>query len=437
MNLNNIEEKKRLDTFNFAGVNLPSPTEKINKTKKWIEYGADNQFPQYLISLLNKSSLHSAIVKQKAMLIGGGGWAKTNLAPELQLFMKNVYNEDDFDELLFKIAVDLEVYGGFFLNIIWSKDREKIAEINYIDPSKVRIALLDTDDKFSPEKYWISDGWEKLDKYPPVLYDGFSTSNKKNRSQILYVKEYRPGTEWYARPEYGEAGMRWIETEFEIANYHLNNIKNGFHPSMHINFPIGQPSNEEAFEIIKRLKAQYQGSEMAGNVMVTFSDTNDSSASFNPIELNASDARFLMLNEQVTDGILKAHRVTNPALFGIETPGALGSRNEMLESLEIFQTQYTEPKQRLIEKIFNWFRRINNIPGTLIINKYAPQFSKLHTNLNDVLNILQANITPEQKYYLLIQNDYDHITASKLSLYNPNEVEIKPEGPSDTQNNNN
>jgi len=437
-------EKKTIESFNFSSFSLPSATEKINRTKKWIEYGVDNLFPNYLISLLNKSSLHSAIVKQKSMLIGGGGIAKTNLSPEAQLFIKNVYNDDDLDEILFKIAVDLEVYGAFFLNLIWSKDRERIAEINYIDPSKVRICVPDSEEKYPQiEKYWISDGWEKLDKYPPVLYDGFSTNDKKNRSQILYVKEYRPGTEWYAKPEYGEAGMRWIETEYEIANYHLNNIKNGFHPSMHINFPIGQPSMEEASEIIRRLKNQYQGSDMAGNVLVTFSDKAETSATFDPIELNSSDARFLMLNEQVTDGILKAHRVTNPALFGIETPGALGSRNEMLESLEIFQTQYTEPKQRLIEKIFNWIRRINGINDQILINKYAPQFSKLHTNLNDVLNILQANITPEQKYYLLIQNDYDHQTAMKLSGFidgnNLKEAKtITPVAPTPdaTQNNN-
>jgi len=411
----NNDDKKRIDSFNFNAVSIPAPLEKINRTKKWVEYGSDNLYPLYLISLSNKSSLHAAILKQKSMLIGGGGFAKTNLSPEAMLFIKNIYNDDDLDEILFKIALDLELYGGFYLNIIWSKDGEKISEINYIDPSKVRIAVPDEKDEYPQiENYWISDGWENVQKYPPTLYPGFSTVKKEKRSQILYVKEYRPGTEWYARPEY-EPGVRWIELEWEISNFHLNNVKNGFHPSMHINFPIGQPSNEEAFEIIKRLKAQYQGTDMAGNVMVTFSDNKDTAVSFDPIELNTTDARFLMLNEQVTDGILKAHRVTNPALFGIETPGALGSRNEMLESLEIFQTQYTSPKQRLIEKIFNWLRRINGIKDQLIINTYQPQFSKLNTNLGDILNILQSTITEEQKYYLLLQNDYDAQTAMKLS----------------------
>jgi len=429
----NQNEGKYIEMINFSAVSIPTPSEKVNKTKNWVEWGTDNQYPTYLISLANKSSLHASILKQKSMLIGGDGWSKTNLSPEATLFLKNVYNEDDLDELLFKVAMDLELYGGFYLNLIWSKDRQKIAEINYIDPSKVRIAAPDAEEKYPQnENYWISDGWENVTKYPPVLYPGFSTVNKKKRSQILYVKEYRPGTEWYGRPEY-EPGIRWIELEWEISNFHLNNVKNGFHPSMHVNFPIGQPSNEESFEIIKRLKGQYQGSDQAGNVMVTFSMDKDTAATFDPIELNASDTRFLMLNEQVTNGIIKAHRVVDPELFGIQVPGSLGSRANLLESLEIFQTQYSQPKQRVIEKTFNWIRRINGIPDNLLINKYSPQFSKITTNMGDVLQILQSSITAEQKYHLLVQNDYDHKTAANLTGYtegnNQKHIEKKPETP--------
>lgn len=419
MNFNNLNEQKMsIESFEFNAFSIPQATEKINKSKNWIEWGLDNLYPQYLISLANKSSLHSAILKQKSMLIGGGGWSKTNMSPEALYFLKNVYNEDDLDELLFKIAMDLELYGGFFLNVIWSKNKQTISEINYIDPSKVRIEAPKPGDKYpQTENYYISDGWEKVSTYPPVLYPGFSTVNKTKRSQILYVKEHRYGNEWYARPEYGEAGMRWIEMEYKIADFHLNNINNGFHPSMHINFPIGQPSAEEGAMIITKVKNQYQGSGQAGNAVITFSEDSDSAVTFNPIELNTSDSRFLMLNEQVEDGILKAHRVTNPALFGIETAGALGSRNEMLESLEIFQTQYTEPKQRLIEKIFNWFGKINGINDKFLINKYSPQFSKINTTMMDVLQILESNVTPEQKYHLLVQNDYDAKTAANLTNY--------------------
>jgi hypothetical protein len=409
--------EKRITYFNLSAVQIPAPVERPNRTKNWIEWGTDNLYPNYLISLQNKSSLHSSILKQKAMLIGGGGWAKTNLSPEAQLLLKNIYNDDDCDELLFKLAMDIELYGGFYLNLIWNKTRDKINEINYVDPSKVRVAAPDPNEKYPQnENYYISDGWENPNKYTPVLYPGFSTTNKNKRSQILYVKEYRPGTEWYARPEY-ESGIRWIEMEWEISNFHLNNIKRGFHPSMHVNFPVGQVSTEEADEIIKRVKNQYEGSDMAGNVVITFSADADSKVTFDPIESNASDEKFIMLNGQVEKGVINAHRIVDPELFGIQVPGSLGSRANLLESLEIFQTQYVSPKQRLIEKIFNWIRRINGINDNLLVNGYQPQFSKITTNISDVLSILESPITEEQKYYMLIQNDYDHQTAAVLSGY--------------------
>lgn len=413
-----VKGENRVSVITFSATPIPQPVEKVNRNKNWVDWGGDNQYPKYLIDLSIKSSLHSSILKQKSMLIGGGGWSKTNLSPEAQLLLLNTFNEDDLDELLYKIAMDLEVYGGFFLNLIWNKGRNKITEINYIDPAKVRIQPINPEDKYPQiENYWVSDGWEKTEKYTPVLYPGFSTIIKKKRSQILYVKEYRPGTEYYAIPEY-ISGCRWIEMEFDISNWHLNNIRNGMVPNMHINFPIGEPSNEEGEFIIKRLKGQYQGSENAGNTVVTFSDDKDSAVTFDPIDSNTSDSKFLMLNDQVTEGILKAHRVVNPSLFGIQTPGSLGSKNEMLESLEIFQSQYTEPKQRTIEKIFNWICRINGIKDRLLINKYTPQFSKLNVDIKDVLLILQAEgITAQQKYDILLANDYDHQTAAKFTGY--------------------
>jgi hypothetical protein len=166
---------------------------------------------------------------------------------------------------------------------------------------------------------------------------------------------------------------------------------------------------------------------MAGNIMVTFSDTKDSAATFEPINLNASDERFIMLNEQVREGILKAHRVTNPGLFGIETPGKLGNRNELLESLEIFQTQYVIPKQRIIEKTFNWLSRINGIQDELKLNVYKPQFSKINTNMVDILAILESAISSEQKYHLLVQNEYEEAVATSLTGYDPNIQPVQTE----------
>ncbi len=190
-------------------------------------------------------------------------------------------------------------------------------------------------------------------------------------------------------------------------------------PMMQVNYASGIPSDEERANIIARTKRQFEGSRNAGNVLFTFSEKNmPPNVTINPIETNQSHELYIMLNEQVVNGVLYAHRVTNPSLFGIKLPGELGGRDEMLESLEIFTTQYIEPKQRIIEKVFNWFGRINGIQDRFIINKYSPQFSKINTKLKDLAQLIaDPIISSEQKYWMLISNDYDHITAMRISGY--------------------
>ena len=311
----------------------------------WITWGEDNLFPNRLLSLMNKSSKHNAIVKTKSSIIGGNGFNRNNLDSKGIQFIRNVYSKYDLDEILAMISYDFELYGSFCLNVIWSKDRKTISQIDYIDPLKVRIASPNEEGEI--DSYYISDNWENQRKFKPVLYPGFSTKNRKDASQILYVKDYRPGCEWYGIPEYISAA-NWIELEWEISMFHLSSLRDGFSPSMVINFATGTPTAEEMDVIVKRLRQEYEGA--AGRkVLFTFSDGTDTAPTITPIELNDSDERFIELNKNVTEGIFVGHRATNPNLFGIRIPGELGGKNDLIESLQVFQAQYVDAKQYIIE----------------------------------------------------------------------------------------
>jgi len=426
-----------MDILKFDKISLPQFTERVNTQKGWVDFGGDNQFPKYLQSLLAKSPLHSSIVTQKARMIGGYGFLTTNLDMKTMLFMKNMKADYDLDELLYRCAYDLEIYGAFALNPIWSKDRQTISMIEYVDVSKLRIQAPE-DEKNYPqvENYWISDGWENVRKYEPVLYPGFSSKSKKKASQILYTKEQRAGTEYYGVPEYLSA-IRWMEIDWLIGDFHMNNIKNGFAPSYVVTIPILGASAEERAIIAQRVKAELEGTGNAGQWYINFTNNMDEAPQFEPIEMNNSDGRFMLLEEQSQKSILYAHRVANPVLFGIETPGSLGSRNEILEALELFQNSYITPKQNLLEKVFNRLARINGITDNLIIRKYNEQFKNVDTNIDDIVNILTAQITPEQRYYILTANGYTHETAAKLTDFHDgnnlkNKIKPSPSAPIQT-----
>lgn len=417
----------------FAKYDIPQYLEKANKSKGYISYGDDNMYAQYLISLLAKSAIHASILKDKATMVGGQGWIKDNLGVDTMMFLKNSRNSSDLDEILFRVSYDYELFGAFALNIVWSKDRKSISEINYLDVSKLRIQIPDPKDKYPhQENYFISDGWENERKYTPVLYPGFSTINRKRANQIYYVKAHRAGTEYYGQPEY-LPGVNWMELEWQISQYHLSGVTNGFHPGYLINWPIGQASDEEMNQLTVRLKNQFSGALSTNEPVFTFPDKKEDAPEFIPIEENASDKRFIQLNDLIEKGILHSHRVTNPELFGVSlAKGGLqiGNKNTYIESLEIFQNKYITPNQRIIEKVFNRLAQINGINDRLYIQKYSEQYRKIDTNIPDVLSILEAMIEPVQKYWILVQNGYTHEIAAKLTQYKEGNVfNPKPETP--------
>jgi hypothetical protein len=390
--------------------NIPLYSEKINR-KGWINYGTDNLYPEYLKSLLNKSSKHSAIVKGKATLIGGNGFNSTDISTDLNNFIGNPYGTEDLNSILSKCSYDIETYGGLCLNIIWSNDRTKISRINYVDPSKIRISTYkDNWDKV--ESYLYKDDWRDHFKEKPVEIDGFSTINKESGSQIYYFKEYRPGCEFYAQPEY-LAALTWIECEYEIGRFHLSNIKNGFNPNLLINFIASIPSGEEQDMLIRELRRQYEGTLNAGKTIFTFSEDKDAAPIITPINPNNSDEKFIQLNKEVTDGIFVGHRITNPIIFGIKTPGELGGSNEIVDAMRVFQSNYVNSKQKMLENIFNTFVEINGIGDRLVINKHKIDV-EVKVNSSDILSILQSTITDDQKRAAFHSMGYDEETIKKL-----------------------
>jgi hypothetical protein len=418
-NIIKIPNENFKQVMEFAAVPIPQFKEKENKSKGWVEMGMDNKYPYYLKSLLDKSPIHSALIKKKSMLIGGRGFITTNIGTDTIFFLKNSRNSMDLEEILSAVSYDFEVYGAFALNIVWSKDRQSISEINYIDVAKLRVALPDEDNP-EVESYWISDGWENLRKYPPVKYDGFSTTNRKSASQIWYIKDHKAGTEWYGLPEY-ISGIFWMEMQIQISQFHLANINNGFHPSFHINWPISENfSDEEIDTLTSKLKRQFQGSVNAGETFITIKDS-DSAPTITPLEANTSDDRYVNLQDTIERSILQSHRVNNPELFGLPQEGKLGSggKYERLESIQEFCIDYVFPKQQIFEKVFNKLARINNITDHLYINQYTDQYKKVGSdNASEVLSIISnKDITPKQKYTLLISLNYTHQVSSDLSGY--------------------
>jgi len=408
----NENKDEMIRVFNFGNIKLDMYEENCNQTGSWVNWGKDNLWPQYLNELRTKSPEHAAVLGTKAQMIAGNGWNKEGLSDKALLFLQNLNNELDLDEIAARLASGLSTYNGFNLNIRWSKDREKIAEINYVDPSTVRIKKPDLRGEDDRQGYWLCDDWRSPRKNTPVLYPGYSYVDRSEQSQILYVKEYTEGCEYYTLPDY-YSGITYIEMEHAIAEFYLSCIKRGFHPSLMINFPYGQPNKEMMDGVISRLRAEYEGSANAGKVIFTFSDGQDNAPTITPITSDDNDKKYESLNGHIENGIFRSHRVNNPALFGVKTPGELGNTNEILDSLSAFQAMYIEPRQRLIEKTITRLARVNGIQDNFYLNKYKLKL-EMKMDAGDILAILQSTITTQQKKNVFVSLGYTPEQADEL-----------------------
>jgi hypothetical protein len=324
-----------IQVLTFAEAKQPEYKEK--KGEGYMQYGQNNDYPQYLLDLFNKSAKHNAIVRGKVNYIVGNGWASE------QSIVKQVNRDETLNDLTKKVALDLELFGGAYIQVIWGVLGETIAELWHCDYTKIRTNKDNT-------QFWYKEDW-KLNKEKAEVYSAFNPKNPIG-VQILYVKEYRPGMNVYSLPGYFGA-LNYIESDVEVSKHVLGNAQTGFSASKLITLPNGEPSPDEKRAVSRQFDNMYTGADGKKYLLAFVND-----ATRKPIvdDLGASDLTkedFSRVDELIQTNIFSGHQITSPDLFGIAVPGQLGNRQQMRDSYEIFNNTYVRYKQMQLEGVFN------------------------------------------------------------------------------------
>jgi len=351
---------------------IESPVFKTVNNKDYIYYGINNNYPDILIDMMNGSSLHSSILKKKTDMTAGKGIEETKSNKD---FIANINGKEDLNDIIYKAAYDLTLYGGFSYLITWSKDKSKIARVQYIDFSKVRI-VKELDDgsevselqKKGVDFYQISADWTQTrkEKYKPQQVQGFSTEYKQETTQLVYQTSYRPGCQdLYALPDY-QATSTYIALDIEIGSHHLHSVQNSFSPSMVISM-VGVPSDEEVRTFQRKLEEQYAGSANSGKIILTISEDESQLPQITPLQLNDSDQRYKDLSDSVKEQIITGHRASS-VVVGVATAGKLGNTEEIIQAEAMFQHNVIDNYQILLEKSFTRIMNVNQ-DGEIILKK--------------------------------------------------------------------
>jgi DNA-binding MarR family transcriptional regulator len=348
------------------------PQFKEVRSKDWIMYGVEapykNRYPEYLLDLFNASAKHHAIVKGKVDYIVGNGIAihsdglNTEMVARLTQLVKSPNGKEDLDALLYKMTLDLEIFGGFALEIIGNQTRQKIAAIYHADFCKYRKAK----DK---DGYYYSEEWNKTN--PSVEYIPAFDPQEVGGKSLLYVKSYHPQSQAYPLPGYLGC-VPYIEIDKELANYHLNAILNNFQGGKLLSFFNGQPTQEEQAEIERKLKRKYTGTDNANSIVLNFADSKEQGVEILNLDGNDFDKRYDILNDTVQQEVFSGHRITDPQLFGINQEGIFASRNQLRDAYELFQNTYVNGRQIFLQEVLNGLAQIQGFEGRLYIKPTEP-----------------------------------------------------------------
>lgn len=356
----------------LLNVNLETQTApKVRESNhvEWVEYGTEdfkNTYPQFLIDLYYNSSTHAAIINATAEMIAGEDIEceeedNYDLAVYVKLkkFLRSANPKETLHEVIKKIAFDFKLQGGYAINIVWSKDRKSIAEIYHIPVEKLRSGKPDELGKIC--EYFISSDWNNLREHPPLPVAAFDPENIESPNQILYTGRYSPNMDIYHVPDY-VGGCNWALIDQNIAEFHLNNIQNGFAGSYFISFANGVPTQEERFAIEKSLTQKFTGTQASGRFVLTFSEDKTRVPEITPIAVSNADKQYLALQELMTQNILVSHRVTSPMLMGIKNDTGLGNNADELNSaFEVYLNTVVKPYQEHILKTMDRIMDINNM----------------------------------------------------------------------------
>ena len=374
--------KKNNSKFSFVNLSSYSTPEIVeSKNKEWVEFGADNNYFKFLIDRANGSATSGACITGISQMIYGKGLDATDSSrkPEAYARMISLFKKDDLRQL----AYDLKLTGQCAIQVIYSKDKKTIQKVEHLPIETLRAEKCSEGDKQVQAYYYHSDWANAKPSDKPLRIPAFGVSNSPQPIEILYVKPYEAGMYYYSTPDY-VSGISFSEIEEEIANFHVNNIKNSFAPASLINFNNGVPDEEAQTLIENKIVSKFQGTNSAGKLIIAFNDSKESQADITPVQISDAHNQYEFISSEAQSKIMMSHRIVSPMLLGIKDNSGFGNNAEELKNASILmQNIVINPFQELLIDAFDKILAFNGIALNLYFKTLQPlQFMDLE-NVKD------------------------------------------------------
>jgi hypothetical protein len=351
-----------------------TPVVKESKQNDWVEFGESNDYFNFLAERYRNSTTNSAIINSVSRLIYGRGISAldANRRPNEYAAMVSMFAPDD----LRKVCTDRKLFGQAAFQVLYKGG--KVVKAHHIPVNLLRPEKCNEDGEITG--YYYSDNWEDTKKFPPKRFDAFGYGSSEIK--ILYIMPYEVGMKYFAFPDYSGA-IPYATLEEEISQYLINEVQNGFSPTMIVNFNNGVPTEEQQNLITNKVTGKLSGSK-GKKIVTAFNDSKETATSIEAVPLNDAPEHYSYLSEECVRKIMLGHGVTSPLIFGIATTtGFSANADELKNSVVLFDNMVIRPFQDEIIEAMDKILAENEISLKLFFKTLQPlEFTDLENTTN-------------------------------------------------------
>jgi hypothetical protein len=409
--------KSKLSFFNLYAPGVArvkiAPSEGIIKDDEY------NDFPQYLIKLVNSSPTGKPCSSRLKRFVMGKGFQ--NPANE----NKKVNPEETLLQLHRKVSADFAFFSRFAL-LVHPTAKGTVEQIRYIPAEMVRWGAPDENFMVQDAYYnpFILTGDVRRISLENCLYPTWelgSMDARRIREDIKRV-EKRGGVykghifffhltdernRIYSRPEYF-AGEDYLALDQQIGLFHSRNVKNNFflggvmnvfgNPEQGIADRDGDIYTTLGEEFQKQMADSFSGAENAGSLLVNWIQEQGQEASVVPFQPNTHHEMFLLLNDLVEQKLSTLFGIPL-ILLGKPTAGKLGENQEIRNAIA-FTNETTEHYRTTLETIYTTlFADLKGFSRNAAALKIQPI-----QDFTDLPDAIFQSLTPKQKEEYLFES---------------------------------
>ncbi len=356
----------------------PTISERVQKNKEYVFFDTDNLFPQRLIDIADNSAAHNTALTTIARHIAGDRLLFEGDGVEgAERFLESITG--GLMQFVNRTANDISYFNGYAWQPIYNR-LGQFAHIKHSDFSTVRSGKIDPETN-DVNGFYLSADWKiatkrrsfsgEFELYKPhfIFPFNFETGTAEGR-QLIYRFGYKPSKIFYPEPDYLGA-LHWLEIDHSVAEFHDNNLKNGFAASAHIHVPTVK-EDDEALALRRGIERDYAGSASAGGIFVTMGGVDEEAPVINTVPQLNNTELLSQLHDKVNQEIVIAHNIP-PMLIGMQVSTGLQSEGLALkEALDLFHSGKIRPKQMWIENDLNKILELHGFSATVKIKRLDP-----------------------------------------------------------------